>query len=101
MGYFDNSHAYKVWIPRTHTIMKVHDVIFDKSNHIEHVMIKSDKNEDELPDLWKHNEFSIQFTPSYVPISGIEWTENGLPFPHLPISTTKEPNIITSTSKQL
>ena len=76
-------------------------MIFDESNHIERITIESDENEDELPDLWKHNEFSVQFTPSYVPISRIEWTENGLPFPRSPISTTEEPNIITSTSKQL
>ena len=80
--------------------MKVRNVIFDESNHIERVTIESDENEDELPDLWKHNEFSIQFTPSYVPISGIEWAENGLPFPRSPTSTTKEPNIATSKQAQ-
>ena len=50
VGYFDDSKAYKVWIPRTHTILKAKDVIFDESNHIERVMIHATDNDD-LPDL--------------------------------------------------
>ena len=88
VGYFDNSHAYKVWIPRTHTIMKVRDAIFDESNHIEHVTIITNEDEDDLPELWKNNHFFVQHTPSHVPISGISWTENGLPFPLSPTSIT-------------
>ena len=39
MGYYDNSKAYKIWIPRTKTILKARDAIFDESNHIERVTI--------------------------------------------------------------
>ena len=51
VGYFDDSKAYKVWIAKTHTVMKVRDAIFDESNHIEQITIHS-TNEDDLPNLW-------------------------------------------------
>ena len=51
VGYFDNLKAYKIWIPRTHTILKAQDTIFDESKHIERVNIHT-TDEDELPDLW-------------------------------------------------
>ena len=34
VGYYDNSKAYKIWIPRTNAVLKARDVIFDESNHI-------------------------------------------------------------------
>jgi len=51
VGYFDNSKAYKVWVPRTHMVLKVRDVIFDESNHIEQVTIHT-TNDNDLPDIW-------------------------------------------------
>ena len=48
IGYYDNSKAYKVWIPCTQTLMKSRDVIFDESNHIECTEIHG-SNDDELP----------------------------------------------------
>ena len=51
VGYFDDSKAYKVWIPRTHTLIKARDVIFDESNHIECITIHA-TDEDDLPNLW-------------------------------------------------
>ena len=51
MGYYDNSKAYKVWILRTNTVLKVRDAIFDESNHIERVTIHATDNNN-LPNLW-------------------------------------------------
>ena len=51
VGYFNDSKAYKVWIPRTQMTLKARDVIFDESNHIKRVTIHS-TDEDDLPDLW-------------------------------------------------
>ena len=78
-----------MWIPQTHTIMKVRDAIFNESNHIECVTIMNE-DEDDLPELWKNNYFLVQHTPSHIPISGISWTENGLPFPPSPTSITRQ-----------
>ena len=39
VGYYNNSKAYKIWIPKTNTVLKARDVIFDESNHIERVTI--------------------------------------------------------------
>ena len=30
VGYYDNSKPYKIWIPRTHLLMKARGVIFDE-----------------------------------------------------------------------
>ena len=54
MGYYDNSKAYKVWVPRTNTVLKVRDTIFDESNYIERVTIHATDNDD-LPNLWTRN----------------------------------------------
>ena len=51
VGYFDDSKAYKVWVPRTQMTLKARVVIFNESNHIKRVMIHS-TDEDDLPDLW-------------------------------------------------
>ena len=51
VGYYDNSKAYKIWIPRTNTVLKARDAIFDEANHIERVTIHGTDNDD-LPDLW-------------------------------------------------
>ena len=65
VGYFDDSKAYKVWVPRTHTILKARDVIFDESNHIERVTIHA-TDDDDLPNLWT-DEIDITTTPSHIP----------------------------------
>jgi transposase InsO family protein len=91
VGYFDNSKAYKIWIPRTHTVIKSRDVIFDEYNHIERVTIHSTDEED-LPNLWT-TEISTHITPihtpSHSPSSDIQWTEDHeLPFTPQGVSTT-------------
>ena len=81
VGYFDNSRAYKVWIPRTHTIMKTRDAIFDESNQIERVTIDTTDEDDDVPELWRDNTFKVHYKISTPPASGIEWTEEEqLPF---------------------
>ena len=65
MGYYDNSKAYKIWVPRTHTVMKSRDVIFDESNLIERVTIHS-TDEDDLPNLWT-TETPMQVTTIETP----------------------------------
>jgi hypothetical protein len=74
VGYFDDSKAYKVWVPRTHTILKARDVIFDESNHIERTTIHAN-DDDDTPYLWiKDSHVSI--TPSVPPNHGDEWTDD-------------------------
>ena len=53
VGYYDNSKAYKVWIPRTHSLMKVRDVISNGKRHIEMTTIHP-TNEDDMPSLWEN-----------------------------------------------
>ena len=65
VGYYDDSKAYKIWIPHTRSIMKARDVIFDEANHIERITIHS-TDDDDLPDLWL-NEYPITFSPSIAP----------------------------------
>ena len=65
VGYFDDSKAYKIWIPRTHTVLKARDVIFDESNHIERVTIHA-TDDDDLPNLW-NDEIGITTVPSHIP----------------------------------
>ena len=48
MGYYDDSKAYKVWIPRTHTLIKSRDVVFDEKSHIERITIRG-TDSDDLP----------------------------------------------------
>ena len=79
IGYYDNSKAYKIWIPQTHTIIKSRDVIFDEYNHIERVTIHS-TDDDDLPNLWT-TEVSTHITPIYSPSPDTQWTEDHeLPF---------------------
>jgi hypothetical protein len=61
VGYYDNSKAYKVWILRTHTLLKVRDVLFNELNHIERVTIYADNDDDDdKPTLWSNdNRISI------------------------------------------
>jgi hypothetical protein len=74
VGYFDDSKAYKVWVPRTHTILKARDVIFDESNHIERTTIHANDDND-TPYLWiKDSHVSI--TPSVPSNHGDEWTDD-------------------------
>ena len=76
VGYFDDLKAYKVWVSQNHTILKVHDAIFDESNHIEQTTIHA-TDEDDLPNLWD-DEIPITITPTN---PGIIWNEqNELPF---------------------
>jgi hypothetical protein len=78
VGYFDDSKAYKIWVPRTHSILKAHDTIFDESNHIERVTIHA-TDDDDLPGLWT-DKIHISTSPSH-DSSSITWTEDeSLPF---------------------
>ena len=54
VGYFDDSKAYKIWIPHMQTMLKVRDVIFDEYHHIGRVTIHA-TDDDDLPDLWNDN----------------------------------------------
>ena len=79
VGYYDNSKAYKIWIPQTHTILKTRDAVFDESNHIERVTIHA-TDEDDLPNLW-NIEIPITIAPTKPPETGVTWNEsNALPF---------------------
>jgi len=83
-GYFDNSKAYKVWIPRTRTIVKVRDVIFDELNHIERVTIHS-TDEDDTPSLWTIEQGSVPISTTHIPTHphDISWKhDDELPFAH-------------------
>lgn len=51
MGYYNNLKAYKIWIPRTNTVLKARDINFNESNHIKRGTIHATDNDD-LPDLW-------------------------------------------------
>ena len=51
VGYYNNLKAYRIWIPKTNTVLKARDVIFNESNHIKRVTIHTTDNDD-LPDLW-------------------------------------------------
>jgi Integrase core domain len=55
VGYYDNSKAYKVWVLRTHTLLKVRDVVFDELNHIERVIIHGGDDDDDEPTLWSND----------------------------------------------
>ena len=76
VGYFNDSKAYKIWIPESHTILKVRDAIFDKSNHIEQVTIHA-TDDDDLLALWT-NEPPISITPQCSPSPSLisEWTSD-------------------------
>ena len=51
VGYYDDSKAYKIWVPRTQTLMKSRDVVFDESNCIECTKIHA-SNDDDFPNPW-------------------------------------------------
>jgi hypothetical protein len=74
IGYFDDSKAYKVWVPRTHTILKARDMIFDESNRIERTTIHA-TDDDDTPYLWTKDSH-ISITQSVPPIHGDEWTDD-------------------------
>ena len=73
VGYYDDSKAYKVWIPRTRSIIKAQDVLFDESNHIERITIH-DTDDNDLPELWT-KETKITFTPAQSPDTDSNWAE--------------------------
>ena len=87
-GYFNNSKAYKVWIPRTRTIIEVQDVIFDKLNHIECVTIHS-TDEDDTPSLWTIEQGSVPISITPIPPHphDISWKHND-ELPLAPTSST-------------
>jgi hypothetical protein len=51
VGYYNYSKAYKMWIPRTKSVIKARDTIFDESNHIERITIHS-TDDDDITDSW-------------------------------------------------
>jgi hypothetical protein len=51
VGYFDDSKAYKVWVPPTQMLIKARDVVFGKLRHVEHTTIHT-TNDDNTPSLW-------------------------------------------------
>ena len=78
VGYYNDSKAYKIWIPGTRSIIKVRDAIFNEYNHIEYITIHA-TDEDDIPDLWI-SEILVSITPAGHAPSG-EWEESGgLPF---------------------
>ena len=79
MGYFNDSKAYKVWIPRTQTVLKARDVIFDESNHIERVTINS-TDKDDLPDLW-NDTISISTSQTSTPVAKSLQDHQSIPAP--------------------
>ena len=81
IGYFKNSRSYKIWIPKTCSLIKTRDAIFDESNHIERIILLTKEEEDDLPELWTKKDFFISKTPIQAPSPGMPWTEEGgLPF---------------------
>ena len=79
VGYYDSSKAYKIWIPKTRTILKARDAVFDESNHIERVTIHA-TDDDDLPDLW-NDKIPITVASTSTPNPNITWDEqNELPF---------------------
>ena len=87
VGYFDDSKAYKVWIPRTHTLMKARDVIFDESNHIERITIHA-TDDDDLPNLWT-TDLPITTAISTPPVETHTW-DNDDALPHHTSTTVRE-----------
>ena len=76
VGYFDDSKAYKIWIPESHTILKARDALFDESNHIERVTIHA-TDDDHLPTLWM-DELPISIIPqsTLIPSQTSKWTND-------------------------
>ena len=79
VGYFDNSKAYKIWIPRTHSLLKVRDAIFDEANHIECVTIHN-TDEDDPSTLWT-DDLPVTIVTHGIPNSETESDEEEPP-PH-------------------
>ena len=70
IGYFKNSRSYKIWIPKTHSLIKTRDAIFDESNHIEQITLLTKEDEDDLLELWTKKDFFISKSPTKVPFTG-------------------------------
>ena len=88
VGYFDDSKAYKIWIPSTRTVVKARDAIFDEFNHIEKVTIHA-TDEDDLPSLWIE-EAPVTITPSITTSHDTCWEQDHqLPF-HVPPTESGE-----------
>ena len=88
VGYFDDSKAYKIWIPCVHTVVKARDAIFDEFNHTEKVTIHA-TDEDNLP---SHciKEAPVTITPLITPSHDTCWEQNHqLPF-HIPPTEGRE-----------
>ena len=75
VSYFKNSRSYKIWIPKTRSLIKTRDAIFYESNHIERITLLTKEDEDDLPELWTKKDFFISKSPTKVPLPEIEWSE--------------------------
>jgi hypothetical protein len=62
VGYFNDSKAYKVWVPHTHTLIKPRDVVFDELRHVERTIIHT-TDDDDTPSLWVIDGKIPTFTP--------------------------------------
>ena len=91
VGYYNNLKAYRIWIPKTNTVLKARDVIFNESNHIKRVTIHTTDNDD-LPDLWTKT-LNSTFTQTTKPSHTI--THN-----HTDKTTTKPLNDQQETDQQ-
>ena len=76
-GYFNNSKAYKIWIPHTHTLIKARDAIFNELNHIERITIHATDDND-LPNLWTM-ELPITTATSSPPVHHKWMNDDALP----------------------
>ena len=62
VGYYDNLKAFKIWVPRTRTVIKARDAIFDESNHIERITIHA-MDDDDVPNLWAEESIASTSVP--------------------------------------
>ena len=81
---FKNSRSYKIWIPKTHSLIKMRDAIFDESNNIERITLLTKEDEDDLSELWMKKDFFISKSPTKVPLPEIEWSEEEEELPFKP-----------------
>ena len=100
VGYYDDSKAYKVWIPRTRTVLKARDVIFDESNHIERVTIHA-TDDDDLPNLWA-NESAASIRNSSPPTAASTEIDDDVrdsPFIEFPTIEAADPDAVCSENQ--
>ena len=80
VGYYDDSKAYKIWVPRTHTLLKARDAIFDESNHIERITIHA-TDDDDIPELWT-TDLPVTKAISGPPVHHVWTHDDALPMHH-------------------